>query len=376
MTKKFVITIFITLLFLTFSYTQENKVKLNLEDVKNKLIEEEQELKVIKNSRISLIKETSLLEDKILFLESSIGNADLEYKNLQKKIRHMNEERSALSKKIKTLHNDIMENNIYLIDNAHMLKVKALLFTHNYHYLLKNLDLIEYINNNFNNIVLEYKIMMDKFESINNSLQDKIEKLASIKQARAYLLKNYKDDRLRYNHTIAILKEDESLKASYLQLLKEKQINLEKEVAKLKNSYDIKESDIEKVKGALPWPVIGHLLSNTTTDKSTFNNIYSKGIRIVPISDGSVKAVFNGIVEYVNWIRGYGSIIIINHGKNYYTIYANIDKILVKENEKINIGKDIGIINLDRTTVDSYIYFEIRKGDQALNPLDWLKKEA
>jgi septal ring factor EnvC (AmiA/AmiB activator) len=133
-------------------------------------------------------------------------------------------------------------------------------------------------------------------------------------------------------------------------------------------------NSIAKFKGKLPWPIKGEIVKNN--NKSLQNSIYNNGIKILSKNDENVKAVFNGVIQYINWIKGYGNIVIIAHDNNYFTVYANLDLIGVQLNESVKSGEPIGKINVEGTVNNPYIYFEIRQKDKALDPLEWLKKEA
>ncbi|WP_273266865.1 murein hydrolase activator EnvC family protein, partial [Flexistipes sinusarabici] len=134
------------------------------------------------------------------------------------------------------------------------------------------------------------------------------------------------------------------------------------------------ESVFAKAKGTLPWPAEGKVIEEFGPKKieGFRGKVFNKGIKIALESEG-VKSVFDGTVKYVDWIRGYGNIIIVKHDKNYYTLYANLDKIYVSTGQEVLGGEQIGSINIYSGNKKSTLYFEVRKQNEAVNPSLWLK---
>ena len=141
---------------------------------------------------------------------------------------------------------------------------------------------------------------------------------------------------------------------------------------------DFKEltSNFSLMKGKLSFPVKGKIISKfgrtEHPDLHTFT--FQKGIEIKAPSGIEIKSIFNGKVIYADWFKGYGNMIIINHGDHYYSIYAHAEKLfkqigdIVKKNETVALVGDTNSLN------GSCLYFEIRHKGKPLDPLSWLKK--
>ena len=133
--------------------------------------------------------------------------------------------------------------------------------------------------------------------------------------------------------------------------------------------------DFGKNKGRLPWPVTGRVARsfgsqvNPRFGTRTFNS----GIDIAAGFGTPIAAVAKGRVEYVNWLEGYGKCAIINHGGGFYTLYANASEILVTVGKDVAAGETIGKVGDTGSTMGTALHFEIRKGREPLNPLDWFR---
>lgn len=115
----------------------------------------------------------------------------------------------------------------------------------------------------------------------------------------------------------------------------------------------------------LQWPVRGEILSR-------FNNASNKGIDIGGAAGTPVKAAAAGRVSYAGeGLRGYGKLILINHGGGLLTAYAHNQSLHVREGDRVSAGQTIasmGSSGTDRVK----LHFEVRRNNRALNPLDFL----
>ena len=97
------------------------------------------------------------------------------------------------------------------------------------------------------------------------------------------------------------------------------------------------------------------------------------GIFIEGSKDYEVKAVFPGQVAYSGIVKGYGEIVIIDHGSRFFTISANLSERIKQEGDPVAQKEIIGLVG-SGPSKGARLYFEIRKGGDPLDPLKWLKK--
>jgi lipoprotein NlpD len=117
------------------------------------------------------------------------------------------------------------------------------------------------------------------------------------------------------------------------------------------------------------WPTNGNLIGKY----SSSNNI-NKGINLEGKRGDPVYAAATGKVVYAgSGLLGYGNLIIINHNKEYLSAYAHNSRILVKENDNVNVGAQVAEIGNSGAT-RMMLHFEIRKDGKPVNPLQYLPK--
>lgn len=150
--------------------------------------------------------------------------------------------------------------------------------------------------------------------------------------------------------------------------------NLTKSIVAIKSKNQVEDQSFLADKGNLRPPVDGVLITLYQQEKVNKLGITRKSLGIeLQAPDGtSIVAVGDGEVVYSGYLRGYGNTVIIHHGFQYYTVTSRIEKILVTNGQKVKRDEVIGIMGATATLFDEGLYFEIRHGNQSLDPLLWL----
>jgi septal ring factor EnvC (AmiA/AmiB activator) len=128
-------------------------------------------------------------------------------------------------------------------------------------------------------------------------------------------------------------------------------------------------------KGRLPWPVQGSVVSafGPQSDRTFHTTTQNSGIAVITGKSAQVLAVADGRVVYLSRLRGYGNLLLLAHGEDYFTLYARLSEVSVSEGETVQRLQNIGRVEGDGPGGTPTLYFEIRKGRQCLDPLEWLK---
>lgn len=127
------------------------------------------------------------------------------------------------------------------------------------------------------------------------------------------------------------------------------------------------------MKGSLKMPVKGDIISNygrhvhPRFKTVTFNN----GILIEASAGEPARSVFEGRVAYVGWLKGYGQIMIVDHGGGYYTLFAHLSRILKEKGDKVEKGEEVALVGDTGPAGTSGLYFEIREKGVPKDPVPW-----
>lgn len=125
-----------------------------------------------------------------------------------------------------------------------------------------------------------------------------------------------------------------------------------------------------------PWPVNGTVLSRFGSQRHPQfgTTVFRRGIDIEARTGDEVRAVHDGQVVYADWYKGYGRLVIIDHGEGLYTLYGNLSQLEVGGGDRVTRGRVVGLAGDTGSLKGSKLYFEIRRNGEAEDPLLWLAK--
>lgn len=143
-----------------------------------------------------------------------------------------------------------------------------------------------------------------------------------------------------------------------------------KELSTSENSSEPK-TDFSTLKGKLPWPVIGRLAHKFGSPRTvgTWDGV------LIDASEGmEIKAVTRGKVVYAEWLRGYGLLIIIDHGQGYMMLYAFNQSLYKRMGDSVEAGDVIASVGQSGGRSQAGLYFGIRMKGVPIDPLEWCRR--
>jgi murein hydrolase activator len=132
----------------------------------------------------------------------------------------------------------------------------------------------------------------------------------------------------------------------------------------------------EKSKGLLQWPVKGKIVSffGTYRDEKTNLENFQSGIDIKAERGEPVRAVAGGYAIYANWFKGFGNIIIIDHGNHYYTVYAHLEEVFKVKGDRVEKDEVIATVGDSGSLKGPALRFEVRHRGKPVDPMLWINK--
>ncbi len=341
--------------FKTAYAAQQNFYKKELSSKSYKIKKKKKELEILKKRQRILYQDIVILEKKTEKLEQDIVNKKQRLYNLEK-------QQNKLKQKIKNVKN-ALEENINKLNTILNMIWKIYINTKTIassDFKYKNLTLKrKWITEIYNH----YYKQSEKIKLIQLNLKKLYNQELSIQ-------KDIKNALVRLKYSQNELKKRKKELFSELQRVRILSLRREREIEKLISQVEdivhhikiMSNRDITRTQGYLPWPI-----------KSPRKVIKTqKGIEIGTNPGEKIKAVFWGKVVYNGKLRGFGDVVVLYHGKGYYTLYAYLSRTSVKLGKMIEEGKTIGYAGFCPKLKGWGIYFEIRKGKTNINPLRWL----
>jgi septal ring factor EnvC (AmiA/AmiB activator) len=127
-----------------------------------------------------------------------------------------------------------------------------------------------------------------------------------------------------------------------------------------------------KRRGRLKWPVKGKIKRLFGKSRKAANLKWN-GVLISSAEGNDVKAISHGRVAYADWLRGYGMLVIIDHGDGYMTLYGHNQALYKETGDWVNEGEVIASVGRSGGQQKSGLYFEVRVKGQPSNPVKWCR---
>ncbi|HXJ81226.1 MAG TPA: peptidoglycan DD-metalloendopeptidase family protein [Candidatus Methylomirabilis sp.] len=204
---------------------------------------------------------------------------------------------------------------------------------------------------------------------------------------RLVVLARVKNERTYHDRMVGELSEAAKRLEAFVRELQERQRALEEKQRRLAKvppparnrvappDVAVPRSGFAALRGRLLWPVAGKVVGEYGAQihprfgTKTFRN----GIDIDVAQGTNIVAVYAGRVLYTGWFRGYGNLIIVDHGGSYYTLYAHAAEVKVKEGDDIVQGQTIGTVGDTGSLQGPRLYFEVRYEGKPQDPEQWLQ---
>src|ERR1039457_3143445 len=356
-------------------------VSFNFSQVKEKIKNKQTELSRIKT-------EISLLESQL-------------------KIKTTKEKQSNIALDNYNKQNFLLNTLVNRLREEEQLKQEDIEFTlHQIEYIEKEIKILQinyskYVTSVYKKEKEEKVILAEQKENDSKMLQKKLVErkklLASIRHDKTELKKSINSKRSaesKIKNLIAKLidTEERKKKEEHERLVKLESAKVRNEIRTKSISSEMKDvnndavydinistselSSFSSLKGKLNWPVSGgHIVRHFGEDRNAKLNTVTLtyGVDIKAGSDLNIKTPADGVVSAIDWIPGYGGVIIITHKDGYRTVYSHFSEIFVKEGDKVNAGSVIAKIG---ESIEGYIvHFEIWYSRNNQNPEIWLARK-
>ncbi len=230
------------------------------------------------------------------------------------------------------------------------------------------------------NTLLTQKELLTELMDRRNA--QKVKKIALNKQYNDQIQIRSKEKEKRQK-LLASVRSKRSLELAALESLKQAAVELDQTIINLKKqgrSAHVARNPLQKdfitLKGFLKMPVKGTVITRFGTyENSKFGTKgFRNGIHIRADRGEPIYAVSNGRIIYSSWLKGYGNMIIIDHGESYYTVYAHTEELFKTKGDAVDKQEVIATVGDTGSMIGPRLYFEVRHHGKPLDPIEWIKK--
>jgi len=347
-----------------------------------------QDLNQIQETLKSSVDQLKTQQQKINKIESTLKESELAIANNSKALNELDfsielnkSEQSQLQKQIKKLTLNKQQQQKAL---SSQLKSAYMTGSHDYSKLLLNQESIatfertltyySYLNKARLTQLDDLKITLIQLAEKQNELTQTQSKLQALLLEQKQKRKSLLIAKQQRKGNLALLKKQFTNTRSSVDYLKKNEQIL---IDTLKNlQEDIKQQltfeGLKSAKGKLKWPSRGRLKHKFGQRK--YGRLKWKGVLINAKEGASVTTIHNGKVIFADWLKGFGWVIVIDHGKGFMSLYGHNQALLKSVGEEVSQGELIALVGQSGGQDNPGLYFEIRHKGQAMNPTKWCKR--
>jgi septal ring factor EnvC (AmiA/AmiB activator) len=201
---------------------------------------------------------------------------------------------------------------------------------------------------------------LDQAQDEARMLEDRKRELETVRRQVAGHLASLERSRARTDATLDEMREREASLQRLVGVLASRQRFTGKE-------------DIRTYRGALPWPAEGRVVQGFGRHKNPKYATYTvcNGIRFDSPSSSAVTAVFPGVVAFARHFKGYGNMVVLDHGNDVYSLVAGLGTIHVRVDQRVTMGMRLGLASPPKE--GGNVYLEIRVAEEPEDPRRWLQ---
>jgi septal ring factor EnvC (AmiA/AmiB activator) len=262
--------------------------------------------------------------------------------------------------------------------------------------LVENIRYMKSILENDKRIFVEYNLKIDQLKSLKSDLErDALKKerimtdielkkreIESEKSKKSDYLGKVRQDRKSYESSLKELQANASRlqeMLTRLEALSRRKLSSrhEKPGSKLKPLAElppVPDRGFASQKGRMNIPVRGEIIESYGKHKHPEFNSYtfSKGLSISAASGTEIKVVYEGTVIFSDYFKGFGNMMVVDHGGGYFSLYAHASRLSKKVGVEVARHETIGSVGDVDSNKGSMLYFEIRHQGKPVDPAEWV----
>jgi len=376
LSKYFLSSILFTL-FLTFTHhayaaTKQQK-QTELKALQKQIKKLQNTIAVKQDSKNQYIKQLKKSEKNIGRLNTQIKTTNQSISDSNKRIKKLNVQRKQLSQSL-TINTASLENQIYdaYIQGSNS-QLQMIFNQEEPAQFQRHLMFYQYVTQQQSVIIDAVNNDLRALDTTSIQIHEEKNRLSNTQQTLVLQKKSLVTDQAKRQKIINRLNTQLKKQGKHLKALNEDEKQLKQLISSINEIFKhatLPQKAFKNLKGKLPWPLTGKLktmyghLKPLSHLKWQGNVIYAK-------EGKHVRAISSGIVAYADWLKGFGNLIILNHGDGYLSLYSHNQSLYKAPGESVSKGEIISSAGNSGGIKKSGVYFEIRKKGKPKNPAIW-----
>lgn len=342
--------------------------------------------------------------------ETAISSANKKLREINQKQNKNKNTLSALKKQSFTLNEKLSQQQKHLSSllrqqymHGDQGYTRLILQNKNPSEIARDMKYFSYIAKEHAKVIDEMQGSLEKVKALNNKTAEALRQVAELKAKQEREKKTLEAQKLEKSKVVKTLSKQISAQRGEIKKLTRDEKNLSnlvkrlakiipKKIKKTKTnkpspsksddtpevivsneetpSNDYAGINFSALKGKLRLPARGEL-TNRFGAKRDDTGISWKGLFIRAAEGADVKTVASGRVVFADWMRGFGNLIIVDHGSGYMSLYGNNQAILKSVGEEVTAGDAIASVGNSGGNESNGVYYELRRNSQPFDPMSW-----
>ncbi|MCD6046115.1 MAG: peptidase [Gammaproteobacteria bacterium] len=371
--KRKILSFIIMASFITtvFADNQNNK----LSHIKNEIESLKQSIAQDKDSYKTAQNDLQATEIKMNHFLISISQLEKKMSQLQNSIARLNQQISILQNNLLQEEADLGKEMRNAYEFGQDSAVKLILNTEAPNDLQRMMQYFRLLNEDKVTSMKKVKDNLDQLLELQQHLEQRKAQLQNIRLQEQDLVRDLKQQQLQRQKLITAINDTLTAKTDRLNALQQNRRTLEGLVQQLKTQPAITTLppfSFPTLRGRLPWPLSGTIVEHFGSSVEE-SNLQWSGVLIDTPQNTPVRAIYPGRVIFADWLKGFGLLVIIDHGQDYMSLYGRNDALMVKTGDNISFGQIIARAGSTGGYDKSSLYFEIRHQGDPVDPEQWCK---
>jgi septal ring factor EnvC (AmiA/AmiB activator) len=321
----------------------------------------------------------SLLQDverSIGFLTTELARIDAGLQDSRRQLERLQKDRQAALARLQTQSDQLGGEARAAYMMGRQQQVKLLMNQEQPAVVGRMLTYFNYISRARSASIAAMRTSLTRIGELQAQIEQQNQQLVSLRRDQQLQTEQLQAQRQQRQALVAALEKQLALQGGELQGLKQDARQLQALIESLQEVLaDIPVDSgqgrpFRELQGQLHWPADGRLAQRFGSERGT-SGLRWQGVLIAAPEGGKVRAVSQGRVAFADWMRGFGLLLILDHGDGYMSLYGQNQALYKEVGEWVDSGEVVATLGASGGQTETGLYFELRHNGRPVNPLGW-----
>jgi len=354
---------------------EKEAAKIELEQLKGKIKLLQSNLASKQKQQSSVVKKLRSSEKKIATASKILRNTNSQLKRKEKQLNQLKRKQKGLQKNKNQQKKLLAEQLRSAYMNGKQEYLQLLLNQQDPEKLGRMLVYYDYLNKARSKQLNELQKILEDLKTVDLAIQKEIQDLEVLQKSKKEETKQLLSLKKKREKLVASLAKEINSASDQLTELEINAQQLQQLIDSVQETIEDMDfsqplEGIKNLRGKLKWPARGKQLIKFA---STNRGQRSTGVLIGGKEGSEIEAIHHGRVVYADWLRGFGLLLILDHGKGYMSLYGYNQALYKDVGDWVEAGESISTLGQSGGQKQPALYFELRHQGKAINPNKWLK---